>query len=411
MTKNISKFINFKNYIYFYVFLLPFTYFGSQLGIVTGILIVWWLYEIKKDRSYLIRLKELFKFKPTLFMILFLIFVCITYFWSENKKEFYSVLNSHKYFFFIMPIIFSSLNKDKALIAIKILGLSFGIYGVFSFLIYLNILSWDGSSSFNPKFLFRYMITGIYLVLGTFLLFYFNLKNLGKKKITYFSLSIICLVGVFTNDGRSAQLSLILTLILFILFNFSKIKLNIKRIIILSVLIVLPLSIIIYKDNLLIYKYKKSYEQLKNYDSKNNYMSSTGIRIKMYIEGIDIFLENNILIGVGAGDFKRKFHEKIKKDNIKVGWMYNTIHNIYVEYLIKYGLIGFSLFLFSFIFLFSSFKKSDYLNLFLLTIIPILIVFMFDSILVYKPFNNVFIMIFTLLCVIGNHEQKRIKIE
>lgn len=406
MIKGIVKYINYKNYIYFYVFLLPFTYFAPQLGALTVILFIWWIKESKKNKDYILKLKELLTFKPMLLMILFILYVCLSYFWSENKDEYNSIMKFYKYFFFILPIIFTSLNKDEAINGFKILALSFGIYGTFSLLIYLNIFTWEGSSSSDPKFLFRYMITGIYLTLGSFLLYYFYKKIDSQNNLIYLILSIICLIGVFINNGRSSQVALIFTLLVFIYFNLKNIKINFKSIILF--LVMATITVFVFLNNRpLVNKYNNAIIQLLEYNTKHNYYSSTGQRLKMYSIGLDIYKEEPCF-GTGAGDFKDKFHKYVIVNNIKLGWMYNTIHNIYLEYLIKYGLVGLSLFILPFIYLYLIFRKSEYFNLYLFSVVPLSTVFFFDSILLYKPFNNVFIMIFTLLCIIGLNEQKKI---
>lgn len=405
MIRKVSKFINFKNYIYLYVFLLPFTYFAPQLGLLTVIFLIWWLTELKKHKEYLTKLKELFSFRATLFMFLFLSYVCLSYFWSENKEEFKNVLNTHKYFFFIIPLIFASLNKDEAINSLKMLAISFSIYGFFSLLIYLNFISWEDSSSSNPKFLFRYMITGIYLVFGTFLSYYFYTKIITKEKYVYLVMTFISLFGVFINKGKSAQISLLFTIVLLILINVKKINFNYKKILILiSFFIIVSVSII--NNNKLIDRYSLTFKDIKACYAENICVGTAGYRIMMDKVGIEIF-KTSPLIGVGAGDLKDTFHKKVKEEKIKLGWMYNTLHNIYMEYLVKYGLLGFSFFLFSLFYLLWTLRNSEYFHLSIMIISPLSIVFLFDSILVYKPFNNVFIMIFTLLAVLGFYEQKK----
>ncbi|SKB71782.1 O-antigen ligase [Malaciobacter marinus] len=397
----LRKIINYRYFIYLYTFLLPFTYFGSQMGLLTGILIFWWILDIKNNKKfYKEKLYSITTSKPIIFMVTFLIFATLSYFWSSNKEEFFSTLNSQKYFFYLLPIIYTSLTKREALKNLKILGISFGVYGFFSLLIYLGLFSWDGSTQENPKFLFRYMITGAYLVLGTYLLYYFAVleKNITYR-IFYIILCLITFIGIFINNGRAAQVAFIITLIFFIIINSKKIKLNLKIILILATAFFIVINIILNK-NMLVIRYEKAFNQIKIFDLDTNYYSSTGQRLKMYYTSLELW-KNEPFLGVGGGDLKDLFHKYVIDNNIKLGWMYNTVHSIYSEYLVKYGIIGLFLFLFSFISLFIELKDTNK-GLYVISILPLLIIFLFDSILLYKPFNNVFIYTFTLLCILGD---------
>lgn len=406
----INKNVTYQNYIYLYIFLLPYTHWGPQLGLLTGILFIWWFLRAKQEK-YFEKLKDLFIFKATFFMILFLLFIILTFLWSDNIDEALLEFRYYKYYFFILPILFTSLKKEEVLISLKVLSFSFGIYGLFSFLIYLNVFNWEGSSPSNPKFLFRYMITGMYLVLGTILFYFFFFKEkMQIFKYILFLFFIISLIGVFINNGRAAQVSLIITTLFLFFINLKKIQENIKKSFFksffLNSIILFLIGLFIFNNNTLIKRYNKAYNQVLSYDSKYHYTSSSGYRIRMYEIGVDLFLEN-FLFGTGIGDFKDSFHNEIKNKEVRMT-LYNTIHNVFLEYLVKYGIIGFSFFLLSLVYLLTAMKGSKYFNLALAIVTSLCISFLFDSILLYKPFNNVFILIFTLLGTLAYYEKKRV---
>lgn len=400
------SFVNYKNYMFFFVFVLPFSYFGSQMGLLTGILTVSWIYYFRiNTKKVLFKLKQLFTISRLLLMVLFLVYASLNYFWSENKDDFFSVLKSYKYFFFIIPIFYTSLNKHNALKSLLILGISFGLFSFFCILIYLGLLSWPESSMDNPKFLFNNMIAGAYATLGTFIMYYFFSITNTKEKWIYLLFSTISVISLFINNSRSAQVAFIITLLGLFFINYKSFKQN-KRYILLTVLIITTITTLIINDRNLINRYKTAYKQIITYNSESNYASSSGQRIKMYEIGLILFSKNPI-IGVGAGDFKDTFHRYILEKNIKLANLFNTLHNIYIEYLLKFGLIGFFLFVGALLNLFINLlynHKYKYIGFIILQ--PILILFCFDSILDFKPFNNVFILIFTLLSILSIKEKK-----
>ncbi|HIO90571.1 MAG TPA: O-antigen ligase domain-containing protein, partial [Campylobacterales bacterium] len=83
---NIIKFNKkdwFINYIYFYVFVMPWNFFNGQMGTLSIVLLIWWLL-VGKDRGYFIKLKDIVKVKPLLLLIIFFLYAYLSLLWTEN---------------------------------------------------------------------------------------------------------------------------------------------------------------------------------------------------------------------------------------------------------------------------------------------------------------------------------------
>lgn len=279
MFEDIKERIKEKNlyilFIYFYFFMMPWNLFKSQMGVLTVILFLLWIIKYKFEITK--KIKEIFSFRPLIILFLFIIFTYISSLWSSSFKDAFSYVNSfHKYYFLFIPVLFTSLNVNEAKNCIKVLVFSFFSYSVFSLLIFLGLFEIvdNGSNIDNPKGIMGYAIVTQYMLIGTIASFIFAIFSKKEHKIFYYTMSIVCFFSLFVNNSRTAQVSLILSIITIFIIYYKKELFNIKKLLIsLLVLVsVLTISFFIIEKTNKMDRFENALNQIKKYIIQINLM-------------------------------------------------------------------------------------------------------------------------------------------
>lgn len=120
----------FKFFLYFYFFVMPWNFFKAQMGVLTLILLLLWIEKFRKN--IFINLKKIVEFKPLIILFAFILYTYVASLWSDSIKEALEHLNQfHKYYFLLIPILFTSLSETEAKNSIKVLIVSFASYSFF----------------------------------------------------------------------------------------------------------------------------------------------------------------------------------------------------------------------------------------------------------------------------------------
>lgn len=397
-------------FIYLYIFLTPWHFFKSQTFLFSLILFIWAIYKFRKKLYKMIF--ESLKFLPILLFTLFIFYKVISSLWSEEiiigLKH---VLNYSKYLFLFLPIIFISLNRDNAIKAIKILIISFSIYSVYSISIYLNIIDIIGSSTTNPKGHLRYLVVSQYMAIGffgSFLIAYFSKSN--KEKLFFCITSILCIIALFLNNSRTAQVSFFVVLILILVF-LMKGKFNKKIFLIFFSIFIISLSIFFYNSKF--DRYIFAYSEAKSMIEKNEVKGSFGLRLYFNKVGLEI-LSENFLIGTGPIDNRELLTKYQENDPNYKNRIIGHYHSEHLDTLTAYGLIGYGL-------LFSAIVSLIYLlrhmGLYYYLSLSVFFTLFFNSFanktLSVKTLNYIYILFFILFAIIAykTEEDKKAKIE
>lgn len=407
--KNEDKFILF---IYAYVFLMPWNFFKGQMGALTVILFIWWL--IKFRGVLIIKLKEVLEFKPLVILVIFILYTYISVLWSDPISDGLKHVNQFtKYYFFLIPILFTSLNKEQAFNSIKLFIISFGSYAVFSFMIYLGLFTIEstGSKSSNPKGIMAYAIMSTYLAIsaiGAFIIAQY--QNTKKLKVLFYMISFISLISLFINNSRTAQVALILTIITLIIFSLKNISFKDKKLYIGFAIIIIFLGIVfvtLQLKNTHNNKYLNAYNELQEIVNENKYEGSFSLRVYFYKAGFEI-IKNNLIFGMGPEDNIKKLREIQKNDPVYTkDNYYSSFHSQHLDILTRYGLIGYLLLLISVVFLLYKLRENK--KIFYLATSFMLVVFytsLANVMLIKKPFNYIFISVFVLFSIIAYYKQK-----
>lgn len=222
---------------------------------------------------------------------------------------------------------------------------------------------------FTKPFDIHAVYFGIYLVFSTCILLNdFQNKNRNLKIKRVVALSILAL-GIYLMQSF-AVLFVYFVVILVFLINLNKKMVNLKKLALLVLIILLPITIFYQKAKVFDGKvFKYNIEE----DVHSSNWNSLNIRLAKWECAIAAFKENNLFLGSGVGCTQDKLDEMYKKKNFTIGIAkrFNT-HNQYIHYLVTLGILGLASFL---IFLTVAFYKSliskDYLLFSIITIIAI----------------------------------------
>jgi O-antigen ligase len=417
MINNITTYIKNEDkytlFIYFFLFVLPWNFFKWQMSAFAIILLIWWV--IKYKILILAKLKTISEFKPLWLLIIYILYTYISVLWSDSFHNALEHVNQFsKYYFILIPVLFTSLKTEEAINGIKIIIISFSLYAIFSLCIYLGLFTIDdtGSNSNNPKGIMAYAIVSVYMAIGaisSFLIYKtFNIKN--NLKIVFLISSILCFIALFINNSRTAQVACILSIITLSLFYYKSSIFKPKVFFGMSVTIVLSLSISYYilQTNGKLDRYLKAYNETKYALTEDNYKGSFGSRLYFNKVGLEI-LQDNLLFGTGPEDNITKLNEYMIRDKEKYNFnmIYNSFHSQHMDILTRYGLVGYILIITSTVYLIISLRKIK--NIYWLAMSFFITTFyasLANVMLIKKPFNYIYICLFVLFSIVAYNSNK-----
>jgi O-antigen ligase len=402
-------------YIYLFIFLMPWNFFKWQMGTLTIILFVWWI--IKYNFIILNKLKLIINFKPILLLIIFILYTYLSTLWSSSIQDGLDHVNKfHKYYFLIILPLFLSLKYNEALFSIKILLISIGSYAIFSLLIYMNFFTIEltKSDSSNPKGIMAYAIMSVFMAVAVVLSFFMaKITKNNSSKIIFYLISLLSFITLFVNNSRTAQLSLLLTIIIVSVFYFKDKLFKLKNIVILTTMLLLITfsSYQLLKDSNSMERYRIAYNETLEIVEKNHYQGSFGVRVYFNIAGFNMFKEKPIF-GYGPESNIKRFVEYQENDPLYTEKIYKSFHSQHIDLLTRYGLVGYLFILISAIYLIYTLHKFK--NLYYMAMSFFLVVF-FSSLanvmLIKKPFNYIYITVFVLLSVISYYKNNNKEID
>ena len=405
----IKKFDWFLSYIYFYLFVLPWHFSKSQISILSVILFIWATIKFRKEA--VLKCKQIITFTPLLVLFLFIIYTYISTLWSDSISIGFEHVNTfNKYYFLFIPALLISLNKENAIIGIKVLVLSFGCYSLYSILIYLGFFNSSeyGFQPSNPTGHLRYLIATQYMVIAFFSasLFVYYMQS-KKEKFLFLLIALLSFFALFINNSRTAQLTFFLIFIIFSILLLQKKIFNIK-VIFLFFIIIFSSIYFLYENNKL-NRFVIAYEESKIVFDDDTYNGSTGLRMYFNKVGFDIF-KNNYIVGTGPKDNRLLLQSIQRDDPLYKTRVINHFHSEHMDTLTAYGLVGYLLLVFSIIILIYNLRKESlYYYLSLVVFLSLFFNSFANKTLSVKPLNYVYIIMFLLFAIIAFKSQKNKK--
>ena len=335
----------------------------------------------------------------TLSILLFL-----WWFWSDNILLGLQELGFYKYYLIIILVFFSVFNKEDVKMSFYILVFSFGVYALFSLSIYVELftieLKSEISNKSNPRGILKYAVVTFYMAISIFFAVYFFIKEENKKlKYIFLLIAIISFFALLVNNGRMGQLSFLATL--FVLMVYYRKYLFIYKKILLSFILIIVLGGIYLYNSPKIDRYIYGVKELQYSYDKEVFTGSWGTRL-FFWKAISEFIPKNLIFGAGVGDARAELI-KYEEQNLEIfkHRIVKSYHNYHFELLAHFGILGYLLFAFSIFSLLKLLYKEEK-HFFYIGLVFFSMLFfssMGDSILYYKPLNNIYILIFVLLAI------------
>lgn len=203
-----------------------------------------------------------------------------------------------------------------------------------------------GTDSFRTFSVFVNAIPyGMFLVC----LFWINVFLNRKNKIIYFFSQILILVTLFFTNSRSAWVTLIISLIIYVLNNyFHKLKqfdnnINIKKVIkILSIILIFFILILVFSDKMIII-YNKMYSRMITATS-DQYLDISRLQRLGTVPMVNNYMTNNgminFLFGNGFGSVS-----KFMESHTVIIEGFTTTDNQYVSFFYEFGFLGLIIYL------------------------------------------------------------------
>jgi len=411
MTKTLEliKQKSFIGFIYLYIFLMPWNFTNGQMGFLSIILFIWWLVIAKKN-EYFTKIQSIVMYKPLILFILFLLYSYISLFWTDNFENAKISLKYYKYYWLMIPVLLTTLSYENAKKSIYILFISIGIYSLFSISIFLEIINITSdttspSTPSNPRGILAYAIVTPYmaiLALSSVPLYIYSKNKYLKNIFLFFGFSSF--IALFLNNGRAGQLAFFATIgvLIFLLrkYFFKHPK------VILILIVALVLSLMLLSSTGKFDRLSGAFLEFQNLEQKH-FDGSWGHRAYMWYAAGDILQDKtNFIFGTGSGDNIDEFIKYTKDHPSKATWL-RSFHNQHLDTLTKYGIIGYTLLWGSILLLL--YKIKDKILFYYIGIIFFSITFfdgLADIILLMKPFNTIFMLMFLLLSIISVKEEK-----
>lgn len=386
--------------IYITVFLIPtylirFSIFGiptNVLEILIYLAFISWIFEKQK-----VNWKELFQEYKIYIVSILLIFLglILSTLINKNYQVGFGVIKG----WFFDPLIFSFVliqkTKEQKNIENILKILYFSAFTVsliaLEYFFYGN-LSYDGRlSAFwsSPNYLAMFLAPAIFI--GMYLLKNKERETKNKNVIMIFSLIIIAFI-IYLTHSYSVWISIVLGLLI---VESTTRRIN-KKFIFVSFLIILFAFLIQFGN-----------PKLKDIFSERSSLSSRTMIWKSSV----LMLKNNLVFGIGPGNFQNKYLEYQKYFPSYLEWAVPEPHNIYLAFWLQSGIIGFAGFV---ILIFSWLKKitkeilnnqknSAILAVLLGIMIYILIHGIFDTTYWKNDLSLVFWIIFSTALLIQGH--------
>jgi len=313
-------------------FLMPLTVFGGNLVIV--IICVTWLVS----GNYKFKYREIINSKLMLASIGFFALHILGLLWTEDLEWGLHIVHKMWYFIGLFPILYTIVKKEYISIYISAFLLAISITEVCSYLVWFEIIEpFKNATVENPTPFMSHISYNPILAFATYLVLhevFFNKKLTNFVYSLYVFFAISMTINMFITGGRAGHVIFFVMLAILIFQVLDKQR--IKSLI--TIFIVIPsIFFTAYQtSNLFELRVDQAMREATNYSDKR--VSSVGLRVNFAINSWGV-IKNNILIGIGTGDFPSEYFKinKINSPNLPTT---TNPHNMYTLILMQLGLVG-----------------------------------------------------------------------
>lgn len=345
-----------------YTFLIPINNNAKSSLFFT--MLVLFLYR----RNYWFYLKDAFSNKIVQAFLLFYILNAIGMLYTDNIDYGKSHMDKVKYLLFPL-FFFSFLDVRFAFRIVTAFILGMFVSEIFSYLIHFNILPlsvhlgeyiiYEAFSRFSPAPFMHHIHhnIGLSLVVGILLYQLLNKKDISKYiKIGSIIFIITATINMSFIASRTGYILYVLIILLVVILTFRK---NIFKILIVTMFSLISIATLAYNfSDIVNIRVHETIDNINKIIKEDDYNTSVGLRVGFTKYSLGVIKEN-ILFGVGTGDHMDKVRETLPPKHEYISTI-STPHNVYIQILLQFGIIGFMVFLYLFYSIFSYNKTEKY---------------------------------------------------
>tara|TARA_B110000008_G_C16954472_1_gene557570 strand:+ start:904 stop:2103 length:1200 start_codon:yes stop_codon:yes gene_type:complete len=313
-------------------FMLPLTVFGANL-IIFFIVVLFFL-----SGNFKSKILQIFESKVLISSIAFFLLHLVGLFWTEDLEWGIHIVHKMWYFCILFPVLYCITRKEYIKYYISAFLIAILITEVLSYLIWFEIIPefknaavvnptpFMSHISFNPILAFAIYLVGHKLILGPKL-----------KRIYYYfygSFLVAMSFTMFLTLGRAGQVMYFFVIAMLVLQFFRTQKT--KAIILILFLIPSIFSTAYFSLSEFSNRVDNAFTTLTNYSEYKG--TAVGQRISFTINSLEI-IRDNLLIGVGTGDFIKEYDKVHFKNTPSIPSTTNP-HNMYILVMVQLGLLG-----------------------------------------------------------------------
>lgn len=341
-----SKSITFDKVAYYSAILFSFILPLSK-GVIS-FFIFWFFALLLYKRDYTATIVTLKNNIIFTYIAIFLLYMSITLFWSEDVKEALNQIRLYGYWILVLPAMVILVKKEWVWSMINAFLLGMFVSEILAYGMFFELWSINGRDSSYPTPFMTHIHYSVFLAFTAILLFsrVLSSKLSFYEKLPYLFFFIVSTTNLMFSIGRIGQLAFFVSLAFLIFLRF---KVSIKTIF-LSILSVIMVFFIAYNTlGLFKKRFDSGVNDIKHIIDKN-YNSSFGIRVAFWLVSSEI-LKEKPLFGNGIGDYKLSTKEVLSKneyglsDETKEFMMEQHFHNQYLMIAVQGGFVGLALML------------------------------------------------------------------
>ena len=314
------------------IFFIPFS--TAAGSILSAIILLFWLIHARFKEQY----GYLKGNKVVIVSLMIVAMHVIGLLWTSDINWGLHMLQK-QWKFLMIPVFMLYVKKEHMMYYFYAFILAMSLSEMISYGIWFELIDpFKSASVNNPTPFVTHIVYNPFLAIAIYLIaseLLFHKRRFNYKQ--WLALFFLCTmtINMFITGGRSGHAMMFLVVIILSLQYFGMKKI-IKSLSI-SIVVISGLYYLAYNFSTIFYERANlTAHNILHYEQNKN--SSVGKRITFALNGVDVFSEN-ILIGVGTGDFPSAMKEKHQLNTPKVSAP-NNPHNMYVMMAVQFGFAG-----------------------------------------------------------------------
>lgn len=342
MFKNITL----EKVVYYSVILFSFILPLSK-GLISFFLF-WFFALLLYKREYTSTLSALKNNPLFTYIALFLLYMVLTLFWSEDTKEALDRLRLYGYWVLVLPAMVVLVKKEWVWSMLNAFLLGMFVSEILAYGIFFDLWSINGRDASYPTPFMTHIHYSVFLAFTAVLLLSRILSDKLSlyEKLPYLFFFLVSTANLMFSTGRTGQLAFFVALVLLIFLRW---RVSLKSIF-LSALSVMVIFLVAYTTlDLFKKRIDKGLHDIAHIQNAN-YNSSFGIRVAFWLVAFEV-LKEKPLFGDGIGDYKLATKEVLDKKEFgltpkaKEFMLDQHFHNQYLMVAVQGGLVGVALML------------------------------------------------------------------